>query len=100
MAEKTREEKIPKGAVFVVSIGEFDDYEVLACCRALREIDPAELRRNLNDARRQAAYSESLEAFAWCEAQGYFERLPWRELNLGKEYSLASVTKLDECSDT
>lgn len=100
MVEKTQEENIPKGAIFVVAIGEFEDYEVLATCRALREIDPKELPKKYREARRKEMYSETLEVFGWCEAEGYLERLPWREMNLGTQYTLASVTKLEECSDT
>lgn len=108
--QEVQEDKIPKGAIFVVSVGKFEDYnyEILACCRALREINLMELRKDHRQSQRQSlrtdlnapagsltapaakvprrslfSYSEPLDILTWCEKQGYLEKLPFRELNLG-----------------
>jgi len=92
MAETTQAEKIPKGAIFVVSVGTMEDYEVVACCKALREIDPAELQREYRRLHpkqpedpdfQEGLYQEFPKALVWCEEQGYLEKLPFRELSLG-----------------
>lgn len=104
MTEKTQEDKIPQGTIFIVSVGEMEDYEVIACCRALREIDPEELQREYRKANPEppedpeTLHQEFPKAFAWCERQGYLEKLHFCELSLGTwhfELEFSRVPRLD-----